>query len=406
MNKNPLRLTIYFLFCCLFSFHSSAYAVRGVMDLRLESFQSPIPLEGQWEIYWHKLLTTRDQFDGSHYTEFPGIWKGQIVDNDTLTAFGYATYRLKLILPKKPQDYELFIDDMYCSYNIYLDGQLIANNGVVGNSLATSNPEWRPLLVTIKNQSGIVELVVNVSNWRHSKGGAANPILISKAGILSKSLNQSKLFQTALFTLFIIASLFFFYRFVFKSYELASFYFALFLVTYSYRLVGADLYLLHEWVPNYPWLVGIKLEYLSLFLSTLFFALYGYHLYPEETSMKWVRPLLIACLSFAAIVLITPVPFFTQSLLPFFSILIVYIAYGFYIFTTAAINGRRGATYGVLSVSVVFIIFIYQMFYYIGWLEYVYELTFIAHLLFLILQSLQLYTLSEDNLKTLASTNV
>jgi hypothetical protein len=375
------------------------YAVKGILDLRLESFQSPIPIEGQWELYWNQLLMPKDQFGGNQLIEFPGKWKGMIVGEDTLTSKGFATYRLKVLLPEKVEDYELYIDDMYCSYALYVDGEIVAKNGKVGTSIQTSIPEWKPLLVDLNARSGILEIVLQISNWRHSKGGANNPILISKKGVLTRSQLFASRLQTTLFIFFLLTSFYFFYRFAFWSFELASFYFALFLVTYSYRLVGADLYLLHHWIQGYPWLLGIKLEYLSLYLSTLFFALYVSHMFKEETSWKLVKPLVFSSIVFSILVLFFPVTVFSQSLLFFYVVITVYIGYGFYVFTTASINERRGSLYGVISVAVVFAVFIYQMFYYLGWLEYVYIVTFIAHFIFLTMQSLQLYMLSEYNRK-------
>jgi hypothetical protein len=391
----------FFMTLCLVMFASfaSAYAVRGILDLRLETFKTPIPLEGQWGLHWGQLLSASDLFQSNDFVEFPHKWDGQVVGNDTLTAQGFATYRLKIILPSQPQDYEMFIDDMFCAYALYVDGMLIAQNGKVGVDLQHSMPEWKPMVVEMKNLSGSIELILQISNWRHSKGGAMNPILLSSGGVLTNTFENSQALQTWLLILFLAISLFFFYRFAFKSFELTNFYFALFLVCYSYRLIGADLYLLHHWIDDYPWLLGVKLEYISLFSSSLFFSLYVFHLLKEEASKKMLRPLLIICSGLIILVIFTPVSIFSQTIPYYFVVLTFYIAYGFYLFTSAAISERKGATYGILSVSVVFAIFIYQMFYYMGWLEYVYFITFIAHFLFSVFQSMQLYILTEHNLK-------
>lgn len=394
--RNKFQLLLFAFFFISLGPYLHGYAVNGVLDLRLESFQSAVPLEGQWEIYWKEILTPTDIFDAQNYHEFPSLWKDQVVGADTLNAHGYATYRLKVILPRVAQDYELYIDDMYCSYELYVDGQKVAHNGTVGKDKGSSAPLWKPQVIDLSGKTGIVELVLNISNWQHSKGGSNQPILLSKSGILSTSIWTHTVLQSLLFVGFISVSFFFFIRFVFYSHDWASFFFALFLVVYSYRLIGTGNYLLHQWIEDYPWLIAIHFEYLSLFLSTLFFSSFVYQLYKSETSITYVRPLLIACLVFSSIVIVSSPEIFTQLIFPFFAVISIYISYGFYVFSTAVINGKRGSVFGVLSVSVVFTSFMYQMFNYVGWLENAFALTFIAHLLFLIFQSIQLYKFSQS----------
>jgi hypothetical protein len=386
-------LSIFFLYA--FTNEGQAYAVKGVMDLRLETFQSSIPLEGQWEVYWNQLKSPSDLFESDHYVEFPHLWKGQVIGQDTMVAQGYATYRLKIILPNTPADYELYIDDMYCAYALYVDDELVAKNGIVNVDRSGSEPEWRPQIVQLKEKYGTIELVLNISNWRHSKGGANNPILLGKASVVSSEFDLYVISQIALFMGCLFTSLFFFFRFTFRSYDWASFFFAFFLVSYNYRLIGADTYLLHQWLEGYPWGIAIRFEYFSLYFSTLLFSLFVYHLYRGEVKRWILWPLLVTCIVFSLTIFFTEPIFFTRLLGGFFVIMIIYIGYGFFIFAAAVINGKIGSLYGILSVSVVFASFVYQILYYVGWLEYKFLVTLYAHVLFLVFQSIQLYNVSR-----------
>ena len=116
--------------------------------------------------------------------------------------------------------------------------------------------------------------------------------------------------------------------------------------------------MLHSLFPNYPWIIGVHLEYLSLFVSVIFFMFYTKYLFPEETN-KW----LIKTEAFMAgllclTVLLFPPSIFTQLLNPFLIVMFTVIAHAFYIYIKAYFNKKLGAKYALLSTGILLIIFI------------------------------------------------
>ncbi|MGE5605660.1 MAG: hypothetical protein ACM3YE_08220 [Bacteroidota bacterium] len=89
-------------------------AKKGVLDLRGWNFEKngPMYLDGDWEFYWNQLLKPTD-FTGNKaggssprltgVIRVPGSWQGYQFQNKKLTGNGFATYRLKLLLPDTDQ---------------------------------------------------------------------------------------------------------------------------------------------------------------------------------------------------------------------------------------------------------------------------------------------------------------
>ncbi|GAB6146507.1 hypothetical protein JCM12294_39470 [Desulfocicer niacini] len=80
------------------------------MDLSGWNFEKSelIRLNGQWKFYWSRLLTPAD-FNRpdppamTGYFTTPGSWDGYEVSGKPLGPNGYATFRLKVKLPPRPQ---------------------------------------------------------------------------------------------------------------------------------------------------------------------------------------------------------------------------------------------------------------------------------------------------------------
>lgn len=95
-------------------------ASRGVIDLREWDFEKdgPIDLKGEWEFYWKKLLAPSDLASAGprpalakSYIQAPGKWNAHVVDGKEIGGQGFATYRLKVLLPPKSEGLGFHIPD-------------------------------------------------------------------------------------------------------------------------------------------------------------------------------------------------------------------------------------------------------------------------------------------------------
>lgn len=107
------------LFFAVGSLNAQEVAKSGVLDLRENDFSKsePLPLNGEWEFFWRELIDSKQVSEDVEYRQFPHMWQNE----DKLSSFGFASYRLKIILPKNYPALALSLPDMYTAYNLYVD---------------------------------------------------------------------------------------------------------------------------------------------------------------------------------------------------------------------------------------------------------------------------------------------
>jgi hypothetical protein len=365
-----------------------ASVIAGVFDTRVVDLDKTHPLAGEWEFYWNTTARTIEQVNQRNLVDFPSLWTD--INNKDYPAYGFGTYRMKIVLPDQPGDYALFIDDMYSAYNLYANGRLIAKNGVFSTKQERFYPQWKPQVVSMDGYSGSVVLTLEVANFAHQRGGVSKPPVFGKKMQIDEMYDELVGTDVVIFFLFIFTAIVFFFRFTFTSFDLESLFFSLFCVLYGYRVIGSDYYAIHQFFENIDWYFLIRLEYLTFFLAPLFFGLYIWYLYPNDVSKLLMQILMAICAACALSVVLQPI-YFTKLSLPFIAAMLFYFFYGFTVYLSALVNDRTGAIYGLISAIAVFSVFAYAIIVYFGALDYDPQLILFGYLLFLFFQSLQLF---------------
>src|SRR6516162_7779070 len=118
-------------------------AVSGVIDLRQQDLSGdPVALNGQWLFFWNRLLSPSDSLPAPSYLNFPSLWNKGSLPGVPVSAQGYATYRLTVLLPRSRPGLALQVPDLYSSYALYVNGELVARNGRPGKTPAEATPFW------------------------------------------------------------------------------------------------------------------------------------------------------------------------------------------------------------------------------------------------------------------------
>lgn len=358
-------------------------------------------LSGEWEFYWQKLLEPRQQLPPSPdtYSLLPQLWEDISINGTQIPPQGYASYRLRLILPKNQQDkMALIVPDFYSSYKLFVNGKPEAAEGVVGTTEATSVPHWNGQLALLRNLKDTNELILQVSNFAHAKGGISKNIELGHTAYMvqryKRNLGQDIFLGGCLF----MGAIFFFALFFFSRSEKPILYFALFCLVYSYRIMGSDYYALHNIFPNLSFFLTLRLEYITLCLGSAFFIMYIRGIYPEEDNELISSLLIFISLGYAAMVSFTPTTLFTAYVDYYLFLLLLYIIYGIVIFMRAWKNKRPGAKYGIWSCVVAASLFIYVITNYFGWVTHFKFLELVFFIAFFFLQSLILSNQSSYKL--------
>lgn len=369
--------------------YAQPVANEGVIDLTAINFQTQgeIELNGEWKFYWEELLEPNavDSASITRFVTFPHLWN----EDPQLSSFGYATYVLKVQKPKTPSQLGLTIPDMYTAYKLYINGIEVAKNGQVAKSEDGYTPFWLPKTISIDQfNTDTLELVLQIANFRHSKGGSRLPISIGNIDYLDKKRTTKLGFSLLLTGCLFMIGLFFLGLYLFGRHEIPMLYFAFVCFFFSYRILGTELYPLHYLFPNLPWLLTIKAEYFSLYFTPALFCIFVQRLYPKETSTRIVYSLSGIFGAFSASALLLPPYYFTKTVDLFFMIVPLFIIYITWVYIKAVKNKREGAKFALASVVLVFIVFLHNLFEYNTILKENLLLNFIGFFSFFFLQSL------------------
>ncbi len=285
--------TILIIFLGTFSYAlqgSDSLAISGVADVRLlkENSEKIVKLDGEWAYYDtvfidYKAITQNSKYHAV-YCKLPGIWDHHFAGKNTgKKGIGYGTYHICLIAPKIPLG--LRFERFNTASRIFLNEELILENGVVSNTEKNYQPFARQKYYYFNNESDTLHLVIQVTNFKHFAGGATGPVIIG-----SEQKIRSLEFQTSFFNLFSLnllcaTALLFFLLYFFRVHDKPQLYFAIMLVVVSLRMISHQDAFIFDWL-NLSYPVSLRLDYFTLNLMALSMFAYYFTLYPEPRLRK------------------------------------------------------------------------------------------------------------------------
>jgi signal transduction histidine kinase/CheY-like chemotaxis protein len=383
-------LLFFFLFASSYSkADTNPIAKQAILDLRhIDLTTSTINMRGEWAFYWHQLIIPDSVNANTSYIEYPKLWNYSKLNGVQLPSTGYATYFLKVLLPKNIKGLGLFVPDVYSCYRLYVNGQLFSSNGNPDTSKSSSTARWVAKTLPFDTMKDTTLVVLQIANYWHVKGGPYKEIAIGNYSQMLYEYEKEKAFDLLLTGCLFMGGLFFIGLFLFGKHDKVILFFSLFCISYSYRVIGSGGYQLHNIFPSIPFWLTLHLEYLSLYAVACFFTLYTKYLYPEDFSTTIYKIMLAISIGFATITLIFPSNYFTALINYFLVAMFFFILYIFYVYIQAVRNKRIGASYAIWSTSVGLLVNIIINLEYFGLVKQQKGLIFIGFIAFFFLQSL------------------
>lgn len=404
-----LRLCIFCAVCALFVVRASAQssgifpsAKRGVIDLSNEKIRSKgLDLNGEWVFYWKQLISPDSlRFYKPGFVQLPMLWNDMDKTDIAISSSGYATYVLKVLLPKSHPSLALELPDVYTSYRVFVNGKLFAEDGKVGKSPDEYTPHWSVGYKELPLVSDTLEIVLQVANFSHDKGGVYKAPALGTLHALAAQQTRSQSVDFLLSGCLFMGGLFFFGLYLFGRQDKAILYFSLFCMCYSYRIIGTYPYALHNLFETIPWTVTLHFEYLLLYLSAIFFMKYTRHLYPEDTNDFVITFLIWAGIIFVGTVVVFSTKTFTGFMSYFLVLLFLYLSYALFIYIKAARNKRIGAKASMASVVIMIAVILTLNLHYFNIVGSFSYLVFIGYFAYFFLQSLILSYRFATSLKS------
>ncbi len=296
-------------------------AQKGVVDLTNWNFErdGSINLAGEYEFYWHQLLTPwdLDQNESIFKTGFinvPRPWNDFVHQGKALPGEGYATYRLTILLNPSHSGLAVKLLEEGTSYNLFVNGQKLSSAGVVGKSAEAEKPGYFSDIIGVQSNGNALEIVLQVANFSHRLGGAWNPIVLGDKAQLQKKQDLELAYDLFVFGSIFIMALYHLGLFSLRRKERSPLYFGLFCLLIAIRILTTGERYILLFYPGIEYELMIKLEYLTFYLAVPVFIRYFYSLFPYGFSKKICLWSTVVGLIFSTVVLLSPVKIFSYTL--------------------------------------------------------------------------------------------
>src|SRR5690606_1550461 len=210
----------------------------------------------------------------------PGSWNAYRDQTGApMGSEGFATYRLRILLPTTDADppdppgeeLSIFIPYVNTSYELWVDGKLLATNGAIGRTRSEGKPQFRPEIARFQPTDRQVDLVLHVSNFHFREGGIPRRLELGTAGQIALKQRRLEVVGATLVGANLIMSIFFAGIYALRRENLSDAYFSLFLFSVALRMLVTGDHILARVTTELPWEISLKVEYLMNFLSPTLF---------------------------------------------------------------------------------------------------------------------------------------
>ena len=310
-------------------------AKGGVLDLRdVDLTNEKVNLDGEWEFYWNELYGRNNfNFDPNNRStvQVPGSWnKEQILRNlqdgkkteEFVDGTGYSTYHLKILLKEKIP-LSLRTSSQGTAFYLYADGKKLISSGIVGTDEESSKPNKKSIFyIDLNPEKDTIDLVLEVSNFHTKNGGIWYSISLGGRDVIQKTKDSNLAMDLFITGILSIMGAYHLSLFMLLRNDKSTLYFGIISIILAIRTLLTGEHYLYTILPSLSYTIGLKIEYLTLYLGTPIFLEFVFKLYYYKV-LNYLRKILLGICSFLSLlILITPTIFFTMTL-PLMQILLL-----------------------------------------------------------------------------------
>ncbi|EAY25326.1 PAS domain S-box protein [Microscilla marina ATCC 23134] len=400
LNKNIMKeirfLGIFLLILTLYSCQSKRPAkipavINGVIDLQNWDFEKygSVKLDGTWEFYWKHHLVSQDftfpkNIPAPHFITVPDNWYNTTVKKKRVPLQGFATYRVKIRLPKKrPGTLGLKFPVFRTSGRVFIDSKLILETGTAAKSKEHSRPEYKPCVVEVAPDWSELQLIIQVSNFHYRKSGIINSIALGQSEQLAQARLRKIMFDMLLAGMIFFVGIYHISIYWLRRKSKEALYFGVFCLLVCFRILSVGERPLLEFV-NVPWFLLVKMEFFGFYSAVGIFTLFCYSVFPQVIHRIVVRINMTVATIASLLVIFTP-PLWFSFLTEVFQIMaIVSGVYIIYALIKSEIFKQRYTRIFLLGWVVFFTAVVHDILFANGYIKdggYVFDLGFLFFIL-------------------------
>ncbi len=314
----------------------------NLKDISLKNHHE-IDLKSDWEFYWKELIEPGD-FSGkeplaivdlNNWTHFKSP------DGQHLPSFGFATYRLTFSIAEDRPNVSLYIPSAYASSKLWINGKLTSEIGKVGTTKKETLHRRHTQIIPLNTNESTFEIVFQVANFYHNKGGLDKPLKVSDSLHLH-SVKSKRIIADMIFIgcLGFIGTFFILFFMLYWNKDRAIIYLGIACVSLAYMALSDRYAPLTEIFDEISWILLTKIEYTSLFIAGTTASLFFSVIFEQFVHQFYAKILKISFWVLTVSVILLPPPYFTNLILPFLLLMIVNLVYVTYTIVRAMITGK------------------------------------------------------------------
>lgn len=266
------------LFALVILFVSSPLFAKNVTNGSInfstnENGKKYVELDGDWEFYANQTFTS---LMGAQlkvdFIDAPASWTKKRIDRPTMPSIGCHTYRIVINGLRPNFEYAIFSRQSPSnSAVVYANGLFVTECGKFSRHKENYKAAQIPLYNrVISNENGVVELVIQVSNYTGGKSGILSPIYFGENVAVAKLFRNALLFAAAIMSglLFIFLLNFSFWAFDKSKFANLCFAALIFCLTLTQTLRNFNVMGMLGLTP--PFGIQFKLQSLVVFSGAVF----------------------------------------------------------------------------------------------------------------------------------------
>lgn len=310
-------------------------------------------LNGKWDFYADRLIELQELEkaipDGTLL--IPGSWEKVKFQNQHLLWKGMLTLHRKIVVPySKGTVCGMTISQIGTAYRLYLNGTLIASNGVPSVHTSDYRPALFPVTVFFSSPSTQWDILIQTENLVDRMGSLIKPIEVGPARFILHRQQKKVMAISLIIGVLLIMMVYHLSLFVLNRQDFSNLWYAILILLAIIRvsLEGQKPFFLI--FPNFPFDISLRLVYLSYYFGVFVFLHFIHGIFSSEFPLRLTRVVEGLLLAFNVIALFLPLRWLTSSQIVFHILTLFSIGLVLFGLTRAVLRKRFFSVYYLVGV--------------------------------------------------------
>lgn len=308
-----------------------------MLDLRNWVPDHSIILEGEWE--YVDSLTDPAIVEEAAFRRVPHVWPA----GRNGRGYGTASYRLTVLLPPETPPLDLRFSRVLSAYRVLINGQEAVRAGEPGPTRDRTVPSRKSETIRLTPHGDVVEVIVQIANFRYYGGGFAEAPILGPAGHADAASRRRTLLEFFVLGGLVTVGLYHLGLATQRPEERSNVLFGATALVLSLRTFLAGNLQADALMLLLGWEAFTTVLYLALFAGVVAFTAYCRSVFPAE----FHRPVLLGTIGLSAVLAVTvvvlPTWIYTTTLRPYLLLTAGLVVYTVAVAVRAALHHRDGA---------------------------------------------------------------